>query len=85
MVVEQIHKSRYQKVEVVSFDSENGTHEVYLKNGHVRHQVNLNDALRSGKLRIENFSHVLRRLRAFVNTNQSPGIAARSMAPSGYG
>ena len=85
LVVEQKHRTRYQQVEVVGFDTENGIHEVYLKNGHVRYQVNLNEALRSGKLRIENFSHVLRRLQAFVNTNQSPGIAARSMAPSGYG
>ena len=77
-------RRRYVNAHVSDYNEATKLHTVAFENGEEM-SVDVNALLKTRKLRVEHFPHVLRRLSAFTNTNASPGIAARSMAPGGYG
>ena len=82
-VFPEVHKRNYRDATVVSYDAGTNLHTVLV--GERVITADINGLLRSGKLRVELFPHVLQRLVAFVRTTSSPGLPARSMASNGYG
>ena len=78
-----VHKKKYRDASAISFDADTNLHTVLVGEQVVTSDIN--GLLRSGKLRIKLFPHVLQRLTAFVRTTSSHGLPARSMASNGYG